>query len=70
MLERLVERFAFHQPIVQLENGAGEFIPTTADLSPSVSTITLPKAVSGPAAAHLSWMHARSVVSHALGSVL
>ena len=62
--------FAFRQPIAQLENGAGEFIPTTADLSPSVSTITLPKAVSGPAAAHLSWMHARSVVSHALGSVL
>mmetsp|Transcript_16087 Transcript_16087/g.27353 ORF Transcript_16087/g.27353 Transcript_16087/m.27353 type:complete len:89 (+) Transcript_16087:190-456(+) len=62
--------FAFRQPIAQLENGAGEFIPTTVDLSPSVSTITLPKAVSGPAAAHLSWMHARSVVNHALGNVL
>ena len=51
--ERLVEMFAFRQPIAQLENGAGEFIPTTVDLSPSVSTLTPSKALSGPAAENL-----------------
>ncbi len=58
----------FHQPTVHQENGVGEFIPTTVDLSPSVSTVTLSKAVSGPAVAHPSWMHVLSVASHALGS--
>lgn len=63
-----MDKFAFHKPIVQQENGAGEFMPTTVDLSPSVSTLTLSKAVSGPAAVHLSWMRVLSVASHALGS--
>jgi len=45
--------FAFRQPIAQLENGAGEFIPTTADLSPSVFMLTPSKALFGPAAANL-----------------
>ena len=51
-----------------LENGAGEFIPTTADLFPSVSMSTPSKALFGPAAANLSWMHGHSVASHVLGS--
>ncbi len=68
MQERLVDKFAFLKPIVQQENGAGEFMPTTVDLSRSVSTLTQSKAVSGPAVEHLNWMHVLSVASHALGS--
>ena len=68
MQERHVERFVFHKPTVQQENIAGEFMPTIVDLSPSVSTLTLFKAVSGPAVAHLSWTRVLSVASHALGS--
>jgi len=55
---------------VDLENIAGESIPTTADLSPSVFMLTPSKALFGPAVANLNWMHARSVVNHALGNVL
>ena len=68
MQERLVDKFALTKPIVQQENGAGEFMPTTVDLSPSVSTLTQSKAVSGPAVEHLNWMPVHSVASHALGS--
>ena len=68
MLERLVEIYVSHQRIVGSESGAGEFIPTTVDLFPTVSMSTLSKALSGPAAANLSWMHGHSVVSHVLGS--
>ena len=68
MQERLVEMYVSHQLIVGLENGAGEFIPTTADPFPSVFTLTPSKAQFGPAAANQSWMHAHSVVNHVLGS--
>lgn len=68
MQERLVERSAFHQPIVQQENGAGVFTLTTAVLSLSVTTSTLSKALFGHAVARQSWMHARSVASPALGN--
>ena len=61
--------FVSHKVTADLENIAGEFIPITADLFPSVLTLTQSKAVFGLAAANLSWMHVRSVVSHALGSV-
>ena len=69
MLERLADKFALHRQIVQQENIAGGFIPTIVDLFPSVFTSTLSKALSGLAAANLSWMHGHSVVSHVLGSV-
>ena len=68
MPERLAEMFVSHKVTADLENIAGEFIPTTADLFPSVLTLTQSKAVFGLAVAKLSWMHVRSVVSHALGS--
>ncbi len=68
MQEKLVDKFVIHKPTVQQESGAGEFMPTTVDLSPSASTLTQSKAVSGPAVVHLSWMPVLSVASHALGS--
>ena len=68
MPERLVERSVSHQTTVRLGSGAGEFIPTTVGLFPSVFTPILSKAVFGLAVANLSWMHARSVVNRVLGS--
>ncbi len=68
MQEKLVDKFVIHKPTVQQESGAGEFMPTTVDLSPSVSTLTLSKAMCGPAVVRLSWMPVLSVASHALGS--
>lgn len=66
---RLVERAVFHQLIVLKKKSAGEFIPTTAGLFPSVFTSTLSKAVFGLAVAKMSWMHARSVANHVFGIV-
>mmetsp|Transcript_13512 Transcript_13512/g.19250 ORF Transcript_13512/g.19250 Transcript_13512/m.19250 type:complete len:98 (-) Transcript_13512:66-359(-) len=69
MQERLVDKFAFIKAIVRQENGAGEYMPTTVDLFPSVFMLILLRALFGPAVAHPSWMHVRSVANHALGSV-
>ena len=62
-------RFVCHKTTVRLGSGAGEFIPTTAGLFPSVFTPILSKAMFGPAVANLSWMHVRSVANRVLGSV-
>ena len=59
--------YAKQKTIAQQENGAGEFIETTADLSPNVHLSTLPKALFGPVVANLSWMHAHFVANHVLG---
>ena len=67
--ERLAGPYASHKLIVQRKNIAGEFILTTVDPFPNVSTPIPFRALFGLAVACLSWMRVLSVVSHAHGSV-